>query len=171
MAKNLFFWCAAIFLVGPIAGYHCQENCDSEGLIPEELPTTFIPVEQVSQCAEPPGDVLSEAVHCDDSSTGTGHLLYEGLTEDVLAVERCYSFCFISVCTMIIARTGHSSIHVIGLHKCIVFACSHDPTHTLQLIPSGGVRPDSEDLNDSGENCFQLEHVSIMSYAYTVLTY
>lgn len=105
MAKNhLFLWCAAIFLVGSVAGYHCQENCDSEGLILEELPTKFIPVERVSQCAEPSSEVLSEAVHCDDSSTGTGHLLYEELTEDVLAVERCYSFCFNRVCSMVIAR-------------------------------------------------------------------
>ena len=97
MASGLFFWCAAIFLVGPVAGYHCEQNCDSEGLIPEELPTTFISVEKVSHCAEPLSEVLEGALHCDDSSPGTGHLLYRELTEDVLAVERCYSFCFNSV--------------------------------------------------------------------------
>lgn len=87
-----------MFFVGPVAGYHCPQNCDSEGLYPEEVPTTLIPVELASQCAEPPSEVLREALHCDDSTMGTGHLLYRELTEDVVAVERCYSFCFSSVC-------------------------------------------------------------------------
>lgn len=102
MATNVFFWCVAMFLVGPAAGYHCPQDCDSEGLLPEEVPTTFFPVEQVSQCAEPPSDreVLREALHCDNSTTGTGHLLYRELTGDVVAVERCYSFCFGSVCPL-----------------------------------------------------------------------
>lgn len=34
---------------------------------------------------------------------------------------------------------------------------------TPQLTPTGGMRPDSEDLlNDSGKNCFQLQDVSRM---------
>ena len=97
MATKLFFCCVALFFLGPVAGYHCRQNCDSEGLLPEEVPT-FIPVEQVSQCAEPDSELLREALHCDDSTPGTGHLLYRKLTGDVVAVERCYSFCFGNVC-------------------------------------------------------------------------
>ena len=35
---------------------------------------------------------------CDQSTPGTGHKFFTGnLTEDLIAVERCYSFCFKNV--------------------------------------------------------------------------
>ena len=94
MATNVLCLCAVIFLLGPCAAYHCKQNCDSEGLLPEELVTEFIPVEQLSHCANP--------IFCDDSSSSTGHLLYGELTDDVLAVERCYSYCFNSVSSIVL---------------------------------------------------------------------
>lgn len=104
MATNLLCWYTVIFLVGTGAAYHCKENCDSEGLIPEELVTEFFPVEQFSHCAYP--------VFCNDSSSGTGHLLYRELTDDVLAVERCYSYCFYSVSSV--------TIHITQTH-CMLY--------------------------------------------------
>lgn len=110
MATNLLCWCAVIFLVGPGAAYHCKQNCDSEGLIPEELVTELLPVEQFSHCANP--------IFCDDSSSGTGHLLYGELTDDMLAVERCYSYCFYSVSWITIQITQTCCCVCLPVHAC-----------------------------------------------------
>ena len=86
--------CLALFvlavLVTEASGHDCNLNCDPEtGLRKEELfPYTF-PYEVLSQCADP--------THCDDSTPGTGHKLFSALTEDLIAVERCYSFCYTNV--------------------------------------------------------------------------
>lgn len=57
----------------------------------EELASQPISVEAMSQCAEP--------LFCDDSTPGTGHGrgLFPDLTDSVVAVERCYSYCFSQV--------------------------------------------------------------------------
>ena len=77
-------------LVAEASGHDCHINCDPEtGLRKDELfPLTF-PYEVLSQCADP--------THCDDSTPGTGHKLFSALTEDLIAVERCYSFCYTNV--------------------------------------------------------------------------
>lgn len=57
----------------------------------EELASQPIPVEAMSQCAD--------QRFCDGSTPGTGHGrgLFSDLTDDVVAVERCYSYCFSKV--------------------------------------------------------------------------
>ena len=31
---------------------------------------------------------------CDNSTLGTGHMLFSELSSDVITIERCFSFCF-----------------------------------------------------------------------------
>ena len=50
-----------------------------------ELEAKFVPVEDASQCADHDS--------CDDSTPGTGHVLFSTLEESVWAVEHCFSFC------------------------------------------------------------------------------
>ena len=78
-------------LLAEASGNHCTFNCDPEtGLRRDELFVyTKYPYESRSQCAAP--------THCDNSTPGTGHKLFSDLTEDLIAVERCYSFCYTNV--------------------------------------------------------------------------
>ena len=78
-------------LLADASGYHpCFSNCDPEtGLRRETLFSETLSYENHSQCADP--------THCDDSTPGTGHELFSDLTEDLIAVERCYSFCYTNV--------------------------------------------------------------------------
>ena len=86
--------CRALFvlavLVTKTSGHDCVVNCDTEtGLRKEELFLYTHSYKDVSQCTDP--------THCDDSTPGTGHKLFSALTEDLIAVERCYSFCYTNV--------------------------------------------------------------------------
>ena len=79
-----------VVLASGTSGYHCAPNCDPEtGLRKETLYSTDHSYKDFSQCADP--DV------CDNSTPGTGHTLFADLTEDLIAVERCYSFCYNNV--------------------------------------------------------------------------
>ena len=152
MATNLLCWCVVLFLVDPGAAFHCEQNCDSEGLIPEELVTEFFPVEQFSHCTNP--------IFCDDSSLGTGHLLYGELTDEVLAVERCFSFCFNSVSSITVHMTQTRRSVCVCLYIYVLFT---DSIHFLQPFLPASMRDDSMDiLNDTGDNCVLLENVSRM---------
>ena len=76
-----------------VESHHCQHpfpcSSDSDTLVPFLLPSQKYSYEVLSQCADP--------THCDDSTNGTGHQLYDSLSEDVVSIERCYSFCFSNV--------------------------------------------------------------------------
>lgn len=79
-----------IVLASGTSGYHCAPKCDPEtGLRKETLNSDDHSYKDYSQCADP--DV------CDNSTPGTGHTLFTDLTEDLIAVERCYSFCYSNV--------------------------------------------------------------------------
>ena len=73
-----------------VSAHHCVFNCDPvTGLRKEELFAITHGYEALSQCNDPS--------HCDDSTPGTGHKLFSNLSEDLIAVERCYSFCYTNV--------------------------------------------------------------------------
>ena len=79
-----------VVLVAGVSAYHCLFNCDPvTGLSNEELFAITYGYEALSQCNDP--------THCDDSTPGTGHKLFSTLSEDLIAVERCYSFCYTNV--------------------------------------------------------------------------
>ena len=80
----------ALFLFG-VSALFCAVAVSvlPEGVrLDEVLASQAIPVEAMSQCAD--------QRFCDDSTPGTGHgrRLFPDLTDDVVAVERCYSNCF-----------------------------------------------------------------------------
>ena len=77
-------------LVAEASGMNCRFNCDPvTGLTREELIPIHCLYQNLSQCNNPSS--------CDDSTPGTGHKLFGALTEDLIAVERCYSFCYSNV--------------------------------------------------------------------------
>ena len=78
-------------VVGEVSSHHCKLfHCDPvTGLRKKTLISTTISYKRTSQCADP--------THCDDSTPGTGHKLSSELTDDLIAVERCYSFCYTNV--------------------------------------------------------------------------
>ena len=77
-------------LLAEASGHDCTNNCDPEtGLRREELFLCNYSYELLSQCADP--------AHCDNNTPGTGHKLFSDLTEDLIAVERCYSLCYTNV--------------------------------------------------------------------------
>ena len=88
---HLAHFVLAIVLVAEASGYHCTFfHCDPEtGLRKETLISATVSYEDTSQCVDP--------THCDDSTPGTGHKLSSELTDDLIAVERCYSFCYTNV--------------------------------------------------------------------------
>ena len=75
--------------------HHCQPQApipcanDSDTLFTTLLPPQRYPYTILSHCAD--------SKHCDNSTNGTGHQLYDSLSADVVSVERCYSFCFSNV--------------------------------------------------------------------------
>lgn len=86
--------CLSLLLLAVLAAeasrIPCRHHCDPEtGLRKEELLPTPCPYKTLSQCNNPSS--------CDDSTPGTGHKLFGALTEDLVAVERCYSFCYTNV--------------------------------------------------------------------------
>ena len=83
-----FFNCVLFVLVAVASGQDCFINPET-GLRRETLFSISFSYEELSQCADP--------AHCDDSTPGTGHKLFSDLTEDLIAVERCYSFCYTNV--------------------------------------------------------------------------
>ena len=89
--RHLAHFVLAIVLVAEASGYHCMLfHCDPvTGLRKETLLSTTYSYEVTSQCVDP--------THCDDSTPGTGHKLSSELTDDLIAVERCYSFCYTNV--------------------------------------------------------------------------
>ena len=77
-------------VVGEVSSHDCAFNCDPvTGLRNETLFSTTYSYVYFSQCAD--------HTHCDDSTPGTGHKLSRELTDDLIAVERCYSFCYTNV--------------------------------------------------------------------------
>lgn len=79
-------------LFGVVVSLPCEGGltvCKEDGVrLEEELPSLAIPVSAMSQCAAPQ--------FCDASTPGTGHEmgLFPELTDGIVAVERCYSYCF-----------------------------------------------------------------------------
>ena len=88
---HLAHFVLAIVLVAEASGYHCTFfHCDPEtGLRKETLISATVSYEDTSQCVD--------STHCDDSTPGTGHKLSSEQTDDLIAVERCYSFCYTNV--------------------------------------------------------------------------
>ena len=79
-----------VVLASGASGHDCSHNCDPEtGLRKETLDSFEYSYKDYSQCAYPDA--------CDNSTPGTGHTLFTDLTEDLIAVERCYSFCYSNV--------------------------------------------------------------------------
>ena len=93
--RKMGYWNIFIFvlfvLLGEVSSYHCDVfHCDPvTGLRKETLISLSVSYEVTSQCVDP--------THCDDSTPGTGHKLSRELTDDLIAVERCYSFCYTNV--------------------------------------------------------------------------
>ena len=93
-------------LLAEASGHECYCTDHPEtGLRNEKLFVyTKYPYESRSQCAAPS--------HCDNSTPGTGHKLFSDLTEDLIAVERCYSFCYTNVrltaCTAAACRSVYT---------------------------------------------------------------
>ena len=86
---NIFIFVLFV-VVGEVSSHDCRFHCDPvTGLRKETLLSTTYSYEVTSQCADP--------THCDDSTPGTGHKLSSELTDDLIAVERCYSFCYTNV--------------------------------------------------------------------------
>ena len=78
-----------------VLGYHCKSNCDENGLYPEAL--NFFPAGNYGQCSYPKV--------CNQTTPGTGHKLYDD-KDDLVVVERCYSFCFWNVRELTTARSS-----------------------------------------------------------------
>lgn len=95
---------SALFLFG-VSALLCgvAVSLSDEVRFDEELNSQAIPVEAMSQCAD--------QQFCDDSTPGTGHErgLFSDLTDAVVAVEQCYSYCFSQVGQMhnILCRAEH----------------------------------------------------------------
>lgn len=97
MAKwsGLFLFGVSALLFGMVASLPCEGGLavcrEDEVRLEEELPSLAIPVSAMSQCAAPQ--------FCDASTPGTGHErgLFPDLTDAIVAVERCYSYCFSQV--------------------------------------------------------------------------
>ena len=82
-----------------VLGYHCTRNCDENGLNPEAL--NFFPAGKYGQCSYP--EVCNQTTR----TPGTGHKLYGGaVKDDLVVVERCYSFCFWNVRELTTARSS-----------------------------------------------------------------
>ena len=90
----------------------CQGNVcgEGEGRIEGELPSQAIPVSAMSQCAAPQ--------FCDASTPGTGHErgLFPELTDGIVAVEQCYSYCFSKVRSPRRSRTNAESPSLIAYY-------------------------------------------------------
>ena len=87
-----------VVLVADVSAHHCMFHCDPvTGLRNEELFAITYGYEGLSQCNDP--------THCDDSTLGTGHKLFSILSEDLIAVERCFSFCYTNV-----SLVGHACV-------------------------------------------------------------
>ena len=90
MGSLEIFICVLFLLVAEASGHDCFVNCDPvTGLRRETLFSRTYEYKILSQC--------KDSSHCDDSTPGTGHRLSSDLTEDLIAVERCYSFCYTNV--------------------------------------------------------------------------
>ena len=106
---HLAHFVLAIVLVAEASDYHCRLNCDPEtGLRRETLVSSTISYKVTSQCAAP--------THCDDSTSGTGHKLSSELTDDMIAVERCYSFCY-TIVRVASGRAENVSVFVLATYK------------------------------------------------------
>ena len=80
-------------------GALCLVQCSvSRG---DELNTIPIPVEDASHC--------KDTDSCADNTPGTGHVLFEDLTDAVWAVEQCYSFCLANVSRIRRTRVADST--------------------------------------------------------------
>ena len=98
MTSSIAIQFVLLTLVGVLTvavGHHCNKEydpCDADGLFPEKRTVTL--VQKISHCDVPAA--------CDNSTSGTGHKLYsEADTDQLVAVERCYSFCFWNVRTYV----------------------------------------------------------------------
>ena len=91
MGYLTIFIFALFVVVGEVSSHDCTFfHCDPEtGLRKETLISATVSYEVTSQCVDP--------THCDDSTPGTGHKLSSELTDDLIAVERCYSYCYTNV--------------------------------------------------------------------------
>ena len=95
-----------VVLASGASGHDCSHNCDPEtGLRKETLDSVEYSYKDYSQCAYPGA--------CDNSTPGTGHTLFTDLTEDLIAVERCYSFCYSNVTGL---REGNATLFVDDLY-------------------------------------------------------
>ena len=91
MGYLTIFIFALFVVVDEVSSHDCRAfHCDPEtGLRKETLLSFTYSYEITSQCVDP--------THCDDSTPGTGHKLSSEQTDDLIAVERCYSFCYTNV--------------------------------------------------------------------------
>ena len=83
MSKFLLAAVLALQLLQVTANEHC-DDCESERIAP------IVAVNDSSYC--------QFQLACDQNTPGTGHKYFQNnLEEDVITVERCYSFCFKNV--------------------------------------------------------------------------
>ena len=87
---NIFIFMLFV-VMGEVSSHDCWSfHCDPvTGLRNETLFSLPVSYEVTSQCVDP--------THCDGSTPGTGHKLSSKLTDDLIMVEQCYSFCYTNV--------------------------------------------------------------------------
>ena len=89
------FWFNCTVILAILCGvnsYHCLSDCDENGLIPtRHTPALSSSYALLAYCLS-----LWEGIHCSNCTPGTGHKLYDNITE-LVPLERCYSICFSKV--------------------------------------------------------------------------
>ena len=89
MIGKYFVVVAFVAALPGVLGHHCYSACDENGLYPEAL--KFFKPQIVEQCSW-------STRACNQTTPGTGHRLYDAaVKDDLVVVERCYSFCFWNV--------------------------------------------------------------------------
>ena len=90
--QMILFKCTIILaILCGVNSYHCLFNCDENGLQPTRrllLPAEGYGYDTLIHC--------NDATHCSNCTPGTGHKLYDNIT-DLVPLERCYSICFSKV--------------------------------------------------------------------------
>ena len=91
--QMFLFKCTIILaILCGVNSYHCVRDCDENDLIPTRQPIKFINTyKSLIHCSD-----KSYVEHCSNCTPGTGHKLYDNIT-DLVPLERCYSICFSNV--------------------------------------------------------------------------
>ena len=91
--QMFLFKCTVILaILCGVNSYHCVRDCDENGLIPTGTKPT--PFDDYTYESLLTGCV--DDTHCSGCTPGTGHKLYDNITE-LVPLERCYSICFSNV--------------------------------------------------------------------------